>query len=319
MKNKIIVCLCFLLAATALIAAGSPPTPPQEDLPTAPTAPMSTYTNIPYGTHPLQTMDIYTPGGPTDARYPVVLTLHGGEWLFGDKESSSYYTSTILAADCIHVNINYRLLGNGISENAAAPYEEILDDIEAALDFLMAQAELYQVDTSKAGIAGFSSGGHLALLYGYTRTEASIPIRLVISESGPTNFMDDKTFTQDGDLWLHPSHNGHDSIQVTPIMPKNYRIYLIGAITGTEYGEPGWEEAWKKASPAHVVTADSPKTYLFHGSHDGVVPMSHPELLAGKHPDCTLYELYGATHNIYENPAEWENIQAIFLHILEEF
>ena len=281
--------------------------------------PIIHYTNIPYGAHPLQTMDIYIPKGSQDARYPVVLTLHGGEWMSGDKAALERYTATILASDCIHVNMNYRLLNDGISADAEAPYEEMLNDIEAAFDFLAQNAEAYQIDTSKAAIAGYSSGGHLALLYAYTRTDTAIPIHFVISEAGPTNFLDPKTFTEDWDIWLHESHNGHGDIEVWPNMTKAYRLAVIGAITGVEYGEPGWEEAWEKASPAYAVTASSPKTFLFYGSHDAAVPMSHAELLESNHPDCSLYEILDATHDLYADPMELQNFYTMLSTILEGF
>ena len=280
--------------------------------------PVYQYENVAYGEHRLQTMDIYIPEGSNDARYPVVLTLHGGEWMGGDKTTLKQYTTTVLAANCVHVNMNYRLISDGIPAEAEIPYEEMLNDIEAALDYLVQNAEQYQIDTTKAAIAGYSSGGHLALLYAYTRTDASIPIKLVISEAGPANFMDPKTFTEDGDMWLHESHNSHGNIEVKPSMTKEHRLFLIGAITGVEYGEPGWEQAWEKASPALIATASSPKTFLFYGSHDAVTPMSHAQLLECNHPDCTLYEIFNATHNLHTNSTEIHNFQIRLRAILEE-
>lgn len=339
MKRKIIFHLCFLLIAAGLFMAACQPVLPQtstSDSNSSPQDPFNSetsasdvnssqqdptfkYINIPYGAHHLQTMDIYIPEGSQDARYPVVLTLHGGEWVSGDKAAFGRYTATVLASDCIHVNINYRLLNDGIPADAETPYEEMLNDIEAAFDFLAQNAEKYQIDTTKAGIAGYSSGGHLALLYAYTRTDAPIPINFVISEAGPTNFLDPKTFTENGDTWLHESHNGHEDIEVWPSMSKEYRLSVIGAITGTEYGEPGWKEAWEKASPAYAVTASSPKTFLFYGSHDATVPISHAELLERNHSDCGFYEILNATHDLYADPIELQNYHTRLSTILEEF
>lgn len=338
MKRKNILPLCSLITAVGLFLAACQPIPSQTDISDPDPSmqntflaetrgadvtmqqeePVYRYDNVAYGEHDLQVMDIYIPEGSQDARYPVVLTLHGGEWMSGDKTTLKQYTTTVLAANCIHVNMNYRLIDDGIPPEAEIPYEEMLNDIEAALDFLVLNAEQYQIDTTRAAIAGYSSGGHLALLYAYTRTDASIPIKLVISEAGPANFMDPKTFAEDGDIWLHESHNGHGDIEVTPSMTKEHRLYLFGAVTGTEYGEPGWEQAWEKASPALIVTDSSPKTFLFYGSHDAVTPMSHAQLLESNHPDCTLYEIFNATHNLHTNFTEIRNYQIRLRAILEE-
>ena len=317
MKKQIIFPLFSLLLAVGLLLSACQPDAPVTDPPQP--DPVFHYTDIPYGEHPLQTMDIHIPEGPTDARYPVVLTVHGGEWTRGDKSADEHYTSTILASDCIHVCINYRLLSDGISEEAAAPYEEMLDDIEAAFAFLSQNAGMYRIDTGNAGIAGYSAGGYLALMYAYTRTDAPIPIRFVISEAGSANFLDPKTFSEDGEIWLHEGHDGHGAIEVWPLMPKDYRLSLIGAIVGTDYGDPGWEESWKKASPVYAVTPASPKTYLFYGSHDAIVPMSHAELLERNHPDCRLYEIMDATHEIHRDPLDLQNFHSQLQAILDEF
>lgn len=304
--------IAFLLLVISLLLTACQPNIPDPN-------PVTHHIDIPYGTHPLQTMDIHIPEGPTDARYPVVLTLHGGEWQYGDKSSADYYTATILSSGCIHVNINYRLLHDGVPADAEAPYEAMLDDIASAFAFLSQNADVYQIDTEKAGIAGYSSGGHLALLYAYTRTNSPIPIRFVISEAGSANFLDPKTFTEDGEPWLHEGHNGHEDIEVWPVMPKDYRFSLIGAISGKDYGDPGWEEAWQEASPAYAVTPDSPTTYLFYGSHDAIIPMSHAELLMQNHPDCHLYEILNATHEIHRNPGDFQTFCTQLSEILSVF
>ena len=316
MKRKITIPLCFLFIAIGLLMAACQPAASQPTAPTQ-TEPVLLYKDIAYGDHPLQTMDIFIPGGSPDARYPVVLTLHGGDWIRGDKDAFSQYTDPILASNCIQVNINYRLLNNGVPADAAEPYEAMLDDIEAAFAHLAQYAETYQIDTAKVGIGGYSSGGHLALLYAYTRTDSPLPIRFVISEAGPTNFIDPKTFTEDGETWIHESHNGHGDIEVWPKMSKELRLTIIGAITGTDYLEPGWEAAWEKASPVYAVTPSSPKTYLIYGSHDPVVPISHAELLESCHPDCCLYELINASHDLYAMPAEPETLHSILRSILD--
>jgi acetyl esterase/lipase len=264
-------------------------------------------------------MDIHIPAGAQKAYYPVVLTVHGGEWYGGNKSQLNRYTNTVLASGCIHVNINYRLLNNGIELNADMPYAEMLNDIEMAFDFLSSNAEKYQINTTKACIAGYSSGGHLALLYAYTRKDASIPIELVISEAGPANFMDPKTFTEDGKAWIHESHNGHETIELIPSMTKQKRIDLIGDITGTRYEEPEWEEAWKKASPAYVANDTSPKTILFYSAHDSVIPISHAELLKSKLSNCILYEILYASNDLYSDTAVLNDFNNKLNTILKEF
>ena len=256
------------------------------------------YRDVPYGNHPLQKMDIDIPAGPVNEEFPVVLKIHGGEWMSGDKSRFDSYTETVLGARCIHVNINHRLLGDGIV-TGSPPYEQMLDDIEQALDFLKQHAEEYSVDVRKAAIMGYSSGGHLALMYAYTRTSNSIPINAVISLSGPADFLDPRTFTNDGNMWLIEGHGVHTGdFFISPEQTLVERLGIISVITGTAYGAEGWEEAWEKASPAYHAQTFSPKTLLLYGTHDALVPVSHAEFLQSRLLDCTLIELLYTSHNV---------------------
>lgn len=322
-RSLFAVLLFFTSFSTACCQKDNPPSSSINDNSYEQTSseplPKYTYRNIPYGNHARQTMDIYLPHATTRQEYPVMLTIHGGEWVHGDKEQLERYTAIALQNNCIHVNINYRLLGNGIDVNAYMPYAEMLNDIENAFRFLSNNAEKYHVDTSKACIAGYSSGGHLALLYAYSRTNASIPIQLVISEAGPTNFLDPKTFTEDGEVWIHEAHNDHDQVKITPGMTKQKRIELIEDITGTQYGDVNWEDAWRNASPAYLANENSPKTVLIYSAHDPVIPISHAEFLQSKLSNCTLHEIWGAGHNLYENFNIMEQFETLLNSTLSEF
>ena len=97
---------------------------------------------------------------------------------------------------CVHVNMNYRLVGNGggldAPPNAKLPYEQMLDDIQSVIGYLQAHADVYHVDASKIALMGYSAGGHLAMLYAYSTADNYAnsndnPIKLVVSEAGPTD------------------------------------------------------------------------------------------------------------------------------------
>lgn len=256
------------------------------------------YRDVPYGNHPLQKMDIDIPAGAANEKFPVVLTIHGGEWTSGDKSWFDIHKEAVLGAGCIRVNLDHRLLGNGIAAGTA-PYEQMLDDIEQALDYLKQHAEEYSVDVRKAAILGYSSGGHLALMYAYTRASNNIPIDAVISLSGPANFLDPRTFTGDGDMWHIKSHGAHtEDLLIFPGQTLAERLDIIGKITGTAYGAEGWEKAWADASPVYHAQTSSPKTLLLYGTHDDLVPLSHAGSLQSRLSDCTLIEMRDTSHDI---------------------
>lgn len=156
-----------------------------------------------------QTMDIYMPKN-TDGTYkagpfPAVITIHGGSWCSGDKTMCYYYNNRNSNNDisdfitntcnCVHVNMNYRLTTGDPSENSIT-YVQMLEDIQSAIAYLQAHADIYHIDASKIALMGHSAGGHLALLYAYSTVDnytnaEENPIKLVISEAGPTDFLEE--------------------------------------------------------------------------------------------------------------------------------
>ena len=256
------------------------------------------FLDISYGEHSLQTMDIHIPARETDEKLPVVMTIHGGYWLYGDKKSMNTFTSDILASGVIHVNINHRVLGEIEKTDAEKPYIEMLGDIKAAFSYLALNADTYSINTDGAGIIGYSSGGHLALMYAYTVKDSPIPVNFVVSRAGPANFMDEKTFTEDGEFWFYDASDDSPDVYLTPSMNKEERLSLIGRIVGTFYGEDNWQEEWEAASPVYNANENCPVTVLLYGSHDNIVPISHAARLAENLNDPYFFELYGSDHDL---------------------
>lgn len=98
--------------------------------------------------------------------YPVIVFIHGGGWLTGDKNHvQTQQIYRLLYAGYAVCCINYRL-----SDEAKWPLP--LHDCKAAVRFLRANASRYNLDTERIGVAGNSAGGHLAAMMGTTNGKA---------------------------------------------------------------------------------------------------------------------------------------------------
>ena len=53
-------------------------------------------------------MDVYRPRD-TDAVIPVIVSVHGGGWGYGDKERYQYYCMSLAQQGFAVVNFSYRL------------------------------------------------------------------------------------------------------------------------------------------------------------------------------------------------------------------
>lgn len=119
------------------------------------------YENLSYGTHERNVLDLAIP--QTDAgEVGLVLFIHGGAWITGDKDGysggASHCANNMGLAGAA---LNYRYLSDDVS------LHEIIADIDAALAKIKATAAENGVNINKVLLTGSSAGAHLSMLYAY--------------------------------------------------------------------------------------------------------------------------------------------------------
>ncbi len=143
--------------------------------------------NEPYGTDPLQKMDIYLPAGRTTAATKVIILVHGGAWVSGDK---SDFTTDIIDTlkkripDYAIFNINYRL--GVFPATNTFPTQEL--DVKAAVAYIYGNRTNYLI-SDKFVMMGASAGAHLSLLHAY-KSPIPVKIKAVVDFFGPTDMVD---------------------------------------------------------------------------------------------------------------------------------
>ena len=119
---------------------------------------MKTLSDIAYGQHAAQTMDVYIPEGADGA--PMIFMVHGGGWRGGDKANSGEVDNKIthwVKKGVILASTNYRTLPE------ADPVTQASDVAEALL-FAQKQASAWGADPAKVILMGHSAGAHLVSL-----------------------------------------------------------------------------------------------------------------------------------------------------------
>lgn len=99
-------------------------------------------------------LDVYYPEG-TQEKLPVIIDIHGGGWMYGDKELNKPYCLTLAKRGNVVFNMSYRLFPN------ATPDEQ-LRDISKALTWIYENLDNYPCDKSSICLTGDSAGGMLA-------------------------------------------------------------------------------------------------------------------------------------------------------------
>lgn len=93
-----------------------------------------------------------------EAPQPVIVSIHGGGWVYGKKDIYQYYCMALAQRGFTVVNFNYRLA----PENR---YPAALEDINAVFSFLEKEGAKYMADTSNVFVVGDSAGAQLASQY----------------------------------------------------------------------------------------------------------------------------------------------------------
>lgn len=204
------------------------------------------YINVSYGDKPLQKYDIYLPKDRTNLATKVLILVHGGSWISGDKDDLNPFVATLKTKfpNYAIVNINYQLAAIGKS-----PFPMQINDIQEVIEHLKSKSNEYKI-SSKYGFIGISAGGHLALLYSYAYNNLK-EVEMVCSIVGPTNFTDENYISN-----------------------PNYSNFIKGIQLITNVSFEDNPAYYENLSPYHIVTRTAPPTLLFYGGKDDLVPIS---------------------------------------------
>ena len=116
--------------------------------------------DLAYGTHARQRLDVYHRPGVT--RAPIVLFVHGGAFLRGNKDATAQIYGNLpryfARNGCIGVNMEYRLAPE-------AAYPAGSTDVALAVQWIRANLAMYGGDPAKLFIIGHSAGGAHAAAY----------------------------------------------------------------------------------------------------------------------------------------------------------
>lgn len=201
--------------------------------------------NTAYGTDAKQTMDIYLPANRNITNTKVMVVIHGGGWVGGDKADMSVVIDSLKKRlpDYAFFNINYRLAAWPAN---LFPTQEM--DVKAAVQFIYGNTDTWQV-SKKFVIAGASAGGHLSLLQGFKET-VPVKAKAVVSFFGPSDM---------AALYNDPS----------PGAPAT-AVFLL--MSGTPASNAS---LYASSSPINYISASTPPTILIHGGLDPLVKLYH--------------------------------------------
>ena len=141
-------------------------------------------------------MDIYVPDGDTLLSRPVIIYMHGGGLVLGNKNSTDCidFCESFAKRGYVTVSINYRLSDwSTWFSSKQEQYESIIRavyDSKSAVRYLRKSFELgnnYGIDTSAIFAGGYSAGGVIAIHHAFVDNLIDLPDSLIENDGSIFN------------------------------------------------------------------------------------------------------------------------------------
>lgn len=190
-------------------------------------------------------LDVYPPrsGEMPSAGWPAVVFVHGGRWTSGNKSLGAsennlprYLVDLLTANGIAVVSVEYRKMEEEVATSAIdRSFPMNVHDVIAAMEYIGANADDYDLDSTKLILSGMSAGGYLALF-------AAIAIATGDSTvyEGRQNSGDDRPagygFTDAADPWQFDLDEDGQLVAPTPagimVWDAPVDIYELTTIAG---------------------------------------------------------------------------------------
>jgi len=251
-----------------------------------PERPAPTAADVAYGEHPRQRFDFWQ--AKSDQPTPLVVLIHGGGWVNGDK--SSYGTNQIkpfLDAGISVASINYRFIDHAMAEQVEPPVKAPLYDAARAIQLLRSKADSWNLDKTRVGATGGSAGActslWLALHADLANPKSDDPIaressRLTAAAvNGAQTSLDPKQVKE----WMPNANYGGHAFGFRDGSPRP--VEFAKALEKRDSIMP-----WiKEYSPIELVSNDDPPIFMHYPAQD------KPPVAGEEQKDPTHSAVYG--------------------------
>ncbi|MFI1993124.1 alpha/beta hydrolase fold domain-containing protein [Actinoplanes sp. NPDC020271] len=278
--SRILAIAALLVTAlTGVLTAGLPTAaasrPPRifRNLAYAPAQPAGTHGHL---------LDLYLPGQPATKPYPLLIVMGGSGWKADDGKG---YAPALAPYFTTH---GFVVAGVSTRSSFQTKFPGQVQDVQAAIRWLRANAGRFEFDPARIAVLGDSSGGWTALMAGFTGTG----VRAVVDLYAPIDFL-----RLDPDMLPGACASFNRAFYLTACHadPASPESSLLGCPINT------CPDRVTAANPLHRVTPSAPPVLIIHGTEDGLVPLSQSQVLfdtlAAASVPATFYTVPGVGHS----------------------
>ncbi|WP_206082227.1 alpha/beta hydrolase [Maribellus sediminis] len=232
-------------------------------------------------------MDVVRP--KDEKKYPAVLFLTGGGFMWAPKNSNLYNRCEIAKAGYVVGSIEYHVVSNGL-------YSDAVKDVKAAIRYLRANAEKFGIDAKNIAVWGESAGGYLTAMTGTTNGVEEFETGENLDQSSSVQaaidcygLSDLTKIGADYDKAAEEAHFNTAAPEAGYVHGKNSGLTILD--------QP---EVVAKSNPVNYVDKNDPPFLFIHGSVDQLVSPSQTLLvhnaLRNAEAESTRYVISGANH-----------------------
>ena len=238
-------------------------------------------------------MDIYRP--IDTKKSPAIVFVPGGWWLTSPKDSGMQIAEKLAEKGFAVASIEYRHI-------AESNYIDITGDVKAAVRYLRAHAEDFNIDKNKIAVMGTSAGGYLASMVGVTggikkfdfgeNLDQSSDVQAVVDIFGPSDL------TKIADDYSEELQKIYNS----PGSPASILVNGVSAFRHNKGGSVSEiPETAKDSNPITHINKNTPPFLIFHGNRDTTISPSQSKILydalIANGIDAEFYVVNGCGHD----------------------
>lgn len=254
-------------------------------------------------------MDVLKP--QKKEKLPAIVFVTGGGFINANKDSGIQERMALAEAGYVVASVEYRVA-------PTVKFPAPVEDVKAAIRYLKANAEKFNIDPERIGIMGESAGGYLTAMVGTTNgsrvfdkgenLDQNSDIKAAVDLYGLSDL------TKVGDDFSAEVQQKHKSAGATEALWVNGSP-VFGGQDGGILANP---EAAAAADPIQYISAKTAPFLLMHGNKDTVVSPSQTDILHQalcEHGiESTRYVVDGAAHGgvYWVQPEVLQIIQGFF-------
>ncbi|MGJ8694007.1 MAG: alpha/beta hydrolase fold domain-containing protein [Thalassotalea sp.] len=244
-------------------------------------------------------INIAFPEAKTVSPRPVVILIHGGGFISGDKSSKNKQLLKLSKKGFVAASAMYRL-------SPDYRFPAAIEDIKLAIRFLKANAALYHINPERIIVSGSSAGSYLAVMIGVTGnsnvfsdhglyTQFDSSVRAVAAQSAPI-----------GDFTLSKYIHEPTVKRLLPVSYPNLKMILSAM------------------SPATYLDAKDPPFFLSHGDKDPIVSVAMSREFVNELEKIDhlfeYHEVKGGTHSFASSaPKQSKTVFSSYLKFLKKW